>query len=100
MDSALLVIMLVVSLVFAIAQVIAGYEGIAFHLGTIWAILAVAVAFFLRFTLPLTIGAFFGAMDVWGWHWAAALVFAVPGIIFAVPGVIVSMIEGAKSRFR
>jgi hypothetical protein len=22
-----------------------------------------------RFTLPITIGAFFGAMDVWDWHW-------------------------------
>ena len=96
MDGALLI----VSLLFGVVQLVAGYEEITFHLGTIWAIAAVVVAFTFRFILPLTIGSFFGAMNVWHWHWAAALALAVPGIVFAVPGVLVTLIAGAKSRFR
>ncbi len=49
-----------------------------------------------RFTLPITIGAFFGAMDVWSWHWGLAALFAAPGLAFLIPGVILSIIEGVK----
>jgi hypothetical protein len=40
----------------------------------------VAVMFLTRFSLPITVGSFFGAMNVWGWHWIGALVFAAPGL--------------------
>jgi hypothetical protein len=75
----------------AIAQLVAGYAGIQHHLGAFWAFVAVALAFFARFTLPLTIGAFFGAMDVWGWPWYWALAFATPGLALMalmIPGVL------------
>jgi hypothetical protein len=83
-------------LVFGLAQFAAGYAGIAYHFGTGWAIAALVVGVFFRFTLPITIGAFFGAMDVWGWHWALAALFAVPGLIFVVPGVIASVVSLAR----
>jgi hypothetical protein len=83
---------------FGIAQFIAGYAGIAHGLGTGWAIAAVIAGFAFRFTLPITIGAFFGAMNVWGWPWIGALVFAAPGLILVVPGVLGSIIGAVRAR--
>lgn len=73
---------------FATAQMAAGYAGIEHGIGHIWAVAALSAAIFLRFTLPITICAFFGAMHVWGWHWAPALTFTAPGLVFVLPGVI------------
>ena len=47
-------------IIYGVAQIVAGYMGIDFHLGAIWAGVAIFAAFFLRFTLPITIGAFLG----------------------------------------
>ncbi len=77
------IIFLIVFWAMAIAQLMAGFEGIQLELGTGWAWSAVSLAVFLRFSLPITIGAFFGATKVWGWHWALALVFVAPGLVFS-----------------
>lgn len=76
-----------VILAYAILQFVAGFEGIEYHMGKWWAIGAIVAAFTLRFMLPITLGAFFGAMDVWGWSWPVALVFAAPGLFVAVPAL-------------
>jgi hypothetical protein len=81
---------------FSVAQLAAGFAGIQHGLGVGWAWAAIVVAFAFRFTLPITIGAFFGAMNVWGWHWAFAALFAMPGLIFIVP----SMFASAFSMLR
>lgn len=60
--------LMIVFMAYGIVQIYAGYVGIDFHLGAIWAILALAAAFLFRLTLPITIGSFFCATDVWGWH--------------------------------
>src|SRR5882757_9047758 len=78
MKLAIGILALAAFLVFSSAQIAAGYAGIEHGIGPV----------FLRFTLPITVGAFFGAMTVWGWHWAPACMFAVPGLIFMFPGVI------------
>lgn len=81
---------------YGLLQIWAGYIGIEYHLGGGWAIGAVVIAFLLRFTLPVTIGSFFGAMDVWGWHWVGALVFAAPGLAFMalmIPGALASIFK-------
>jgi hypothetical protein len=75
-------------LAFATAQIAAGYCGIAQVFGHPCAVLAVLAAVFLRFTLPITVGAFFGAMQLWGWHWSLALAFCIPGLFFTMPGSI------------
>ena len=75
-----------------IAQLIAGYAGIEEHLGALWAIGCLVASLLFRFTLPITIGAFFGAMDVWGLHWSLAALFAAPGLIFLIPGIITSVL--------
>lgn len=80
-------------LIFASAQMAAGYVGIQHGMGYPWAVAALFVAILLRFTIPITIGAFFGAMHVWGWHWALALLFAAPGLVFMLPGVIPAILS-------
>jgi hypothetical protein len=82
--------------IFGIAQLVAGFAGIEHGLGVGWAWAALAVAFIFRFTLPITIGAFFGAMNVWGWHWLLAAIFAAPGLALVVPGVLAAIISGAR----
>jgi len=88
-------IVAILVVIYALAQVYAGFIGIRHHCGTGWAIAAVIAAFVFRFSLPLTIGSFFGAMNVWGWHWLGALAFAAPGLALMalmVPGVLAGAI--------
>lgn len=85
---------------YGLLQIWAGYIGIEYHLGHGWAFGAVLAGFFFRFTLPVTIGSFFGAMDVWGWHWAGAIIFAAPGLAFMalmIPGALTSLSKRASS---
>lgn len=96
MSGALSVVGVIAFLLFGIAQLCAGYLGIEHHLGSIWAFVAIFLALGLRFTLPITIGAFFGAMDVWDWHWALAGLFAAPGLAFVIPGVLAAIISSIK----
>ena len=82
---------------YGLLQIYAGFLGIEYHLGVGWAITAIVATFIFRFTLPITIGSFFGAMNIWGWHWFWALLFAAPGLAFValmIPGFFASFIEG------
>lgn len=98
MNAALGVVVFIGFLVFALAQLAVGFLGIEVGLGAIWAWLALFAAILFRFTLPITIGSFFGAMNVLGWHWAFAALFAAPGLAFVVPGVLVSIVSLVKKR--
>ena len=92
------VLLLVFGVVFGSAQLYAAFLGIEHHLAAIWALGAILSAFIFRFTLPITIGSFFGALNVWGWHWPAAFVFAAPGLLLMVPGVFPSMFSFFKRK--
>jgi hypothetical protein len=86
---------MVLIVVYGLIQFYAGWIGIEHHLGSGWAIAAIVAALLFRFTLPITVGSFFGAMNVWEWHWAGALVFAAPGLAFMalmIPGVLASLL--------
>lgn len=96
MSGALTVLGAIAFLLFGVAQICAGYAGIDHHFGAVWAFVAIFLALGLRFTLPITIGAFFGAMDVWHWHWALAALFAAPGLAFVIPGVLAAIISAIK----
>lgn len=87
-----------VVLLYGLVQIYAGYLGIQHHLGTGWAVAALFALFF-RFSLPITVGAFFGAMNVWGWHWLLALLFAAPGLAFMAL-MIPSIFASAIGKFR
>lgn len=81
---------------YGIVQMFAGYIGIDYHFGALWAGVAIVAALMFRFTLPITIGAFFCAINIWHWHWALATLFVAPGLALLIPGVIFSIIEGVK----
>lgn len=80
------------------AQIYAGFLGIEYHFGQIWAWVIAGGCIFFRLMLPLTIGTFFGAMDVWGWEWYWAALFAAPGLLFMVPALIAGAIENIRYR--
>lgn len=74
-------------LALSLVYLAAGLAGIEHSLGAWWALGALIAAMF-RFTWPITIGAFFCAMNVWGWHWTLATLFAAPGLAFIIPAVL------------
>ena len=80
------------------AQIFVGFKGIALGLSPVWAWVAVIVALVLRFTLPITIGAFYGAIHVWGWHWYWAALFAAPGLLFMVPSLVAFLVSFAPRK--
>ncbi len=75
-------------LAIVMSQMAAGYAGIAHGLGSSWACVAIFLALYFRFTLPISVGAFYGAMTVWGWHWSLAFLFVLPGLLFVLPGAL------------
>jgi len=83
-----------------LAQMVIGYIGIEYHFGAGWAIGAVVLALMFRFSLPLTVGTFFGAMDVFGFSFIVALLITLPGLLLMVPGVIAAGIAGLASSFK
>jgi len=86
----------VVFIGYGILQIVAGFVGIEYGLGPWWAWGALIAAFMFRFTLPITVGAFFGAMNVWDWHWFFALLFAAPGLALVIPGVLAELLSSRK----
>jgi len=87
-------------LLFAVVQAAIGFMGIEYHLGHGWAIGFLIAAFIFRFTLPLTIGTFFGALNVLDWPLIGAILITLPGLIFMVPGAIAIGIAGLGSLFK
>ena len=83
-----------------LAQIVIGYIGIEYHLGAGLAIGAVVLAFVFRFSLPLTVGTFFGAIDVFGFSFIVALLITLPGLLLMVPGAIAAGIAGLASSFK
>jgi hypothetical protein len=89
--------MVLVFLGYGIAVTTLGWIGIEEELGFWWGVAAVILAFFLRFTIPITIGAIFGAMHLWGWHWTLATFFAIPGLAFMIPAIAAIIFDTFKS---
>ena len=83
---------------FVIVQLYAGFVGMQYHLGSVGAILIMIISLRFRFTLPITIGAFFCALDVWNWHWVMASLFVAPGLALIVPGSVMLVITGIVAR--
>ncbi|MDC0857493.1 hypothetical protein OAP83_02125 [Rickettsiales bacterium] len=97
MNQVLTIIGVIAFLLFGALQFYAGYIGIDYHFGSTWAFVAIALFFIFRFTLPITIGGFFCAIDVWHWHWIWATLFVSPGLIFIVPGTLAIIISKITS---
>jgi hypothetical protein len=79
-------------ILFGLAQIYFGLSGINLAFGTGWAFAAGFAVFAFRLSLPLVIGCFIWANEVWGWNWFFSLMFAAPGLIFMIPGFIGAVI--------
>jgi len=82
-----------------LAQMVIGYIGIEYHFGAGWAIGALVLSLMFRFSFPLTVGTFFGAIDVFGFSWVVALLITLPGLLLMIPGAIAAGIAGLASSF-
>lgn len=87
-------------ILFGLCQLILGYLGIEHHLGLFWGLLAIICATMFRFTLPITIGVFFGVTDVLEWHWIFGLLIALPSLIFMAPAIVIDITEAIHSAMR
>lgn len=58
------------------------------------------VTLLFRFTPPLIILAFLGAMSVWHWHWALAALFAAPTLVIMIPALAADIIGAGRGAFR
>lgn len=92
------VVLIVIFLIYGLAQLIAGYVGIEHYFGKFWASVALIAALFFHFTLPITIGSFFCAWKIWNWPWILAAIFAVPGLILIIPNSIDSLMNWLKNK--
>ena len=86
--------------VYGVAQIVAAHLGPDYYTGTICAVVIMLSCLYLRFTLPLTIASFFGAINVWEWHWFFALIFAAPGLVLVIPSVLASVLERGRAAVR
>jgi len=87
------------TLVFGLFQLYTGYVGMELQWGQGWAAAGMLCAFFLRITIPLMIGSYFYATDVWGWEWYFALLYIFPGLLFMLPMVAGGVISWLRDRF-
>lgn len=71
-----------------IAQLYLGYVGIEDWLGASWAYGALAIAFFTRIMLPLTVGTYLAMTNVYGYEWWIAAIVAAPGLLLIVPAMV------------
>ncbi|MEN5003240.1 hypothetical protein [Stenotrophomonas indicatrix] len=85
-------------LAFGLVQLWAGWAGLEDAFGSGWAIAAVLAAIFFRFTLPVVVGGFLCAKNIWEWHWFFALLFAAPGLLFMVPSIFTSLMDAVRRR--
>jgi hypothetical protein len=84
---------------FGLFQIGAGWAGIQHHWGWWWGLAACVAAVGFRFTLPIVVGCYFYAHDLWSWHWFPSLLFALPGLLFMIPNFIAQMFAGARERY-
>ena len=84
--------------------VVLGFLGIQeltkpYPYGTFFTWVIIFFGIFYRFTfLVLTIGVFFGIVNVLEWHWIIALLFTLPSFVFIFPKQILNFKIKSKSK--
>src|SRR6478609_5759283 len=84
---------------YAVAQFVAAIWGLETYVGWL-AVPIIVISLYFRFSLPVTIFAFLGAKNDWGWHWLVALIFVAPGLLLIVPAILSSVIEAGSKAVR
>jgi hypothetical protein len=80
-------------LAYSAVYLYSGGAGIYAWGGSAWLSGCILAFVILRIAFPFTLGAFYCAAYLWGWHWSLATVWALPGLAVALPG----MLAGAVS---
>jgi len=87
-------------LLLGLAQIVLGIMGIESQFGGWWAFGALVLVVMFRFMLPLTIGTYFGVVNVLGWPWWAGVIIAAPGLLLILPSVIASVTATVSNKLR
>lgn len=85
---------------YSLVYLYSGFVGLADAAGVGWALGALAMLVLVRLSLPITVGAFLCASEVWRWHWAGALAWALPGLLVVLPGMLTSAVVAASAILR
>lgn len=84
--------------ILGIVQIYAAFLGLEDWLGAGWAVAGIAVAFIFRSSLPILIGAFLCALNVWEWHWVFAALFAAPMLALLLPATAMDIFSAHRRR--
>lgn len=84
---------------FGAFQIYAGFVGLSESFGWGWAVAALVLAFWLKFTVPMVVGCYLYAANQLGWPWYFAALFAAPGLLFMIPSLVADLLSaiGRKS---
>lgn len=85
------ILLLLPYLALGVSQAILGFMGLEYLLGIWAAVVGVGLAFAFRFTVPMFIGTYFGAVNVMEWPWWVGLLVTAPGLVFIVPAFAASL---------
>lgn len=80
--------LMIVGLAYGFSQLVAAWLGADDQFGPTIAAVTIFLCMMLRFSLPITVLSFMGALNVWEWPWYGALLFAVPGLAFLAFGFV------------
>jgi hypothetical protein len=76
-------------------QLYAGYIGLDYLIeSNFWFNVLFWGSLVLNLPIPIFVGCFYAARDLWEWHWALALLFTLPGIALSL-GVWIAVIGGS-----
>lgn len=92
------VIAVVFGLGLGFVQLCFGFMGLEYLLGLWAAFLGLALVFWLRVFLPMTIGTWFGAVEVMGWPWWAGVLIVAPGLLFMVPAMVTGLFAKLRTQ--
>lgn len=96
----LIIVWFILIMGYGLTYLTIGSMGIEYYLGSIASGICFFLACICRYTLPMTIGAFFGALNVLHWHWALAILFIAPGLALIIPGAIGFVMMHLAAKFK
>lgn len=92
------IVLILVFLAVGIGQMVLGFMGLDYLLGMWAGFVGLGLALILRFTLPISIGSYFGAVEVLGWPWWAGVLVVLPGLLFIIPGLLAGAIADLRGK--
>lgn len=92
------VLLFITVMLYGLIQIYAGFLGIELYWGTVWAAVIIAFSMMTRITIPIMIGGYFCATEIWNWDIIWAVIFVMPSILFMIPAFIAMLINNKNLR--